>query len=279
MYLNGKLSGQNANTLKGFINKLEDNKISADKLNIVFQKSGQQYNTGYVERYETGLKNPMFQSVLLMSQEDLFLIKKSLERLIPTDDLSQSENESRSWILYGWQNILVDILGYFPEVNESLDTLSLYTLSAILTGWGGKEKFKDIKLGDVTLPDRFPKEMLYEYLIDWCITKGHIESIFEGQNMLNGDYFELHKWTIFYEYLFTLTDGKIQEDPTIKQKFIDYFKSYDKEYNNYKATFRIPVGTGTGMKHYWIDSRIFPHNSKGLGETDIIDALYKPYLN
>lgn len=279
MYLNGKLSGQNVKKLKGFIDKLEENKISGDKLNIVFQKSGQQYNTGYVERYEPGLKNPMFQSVLLMSQEDLFLIKKSLERIIPTDDLAQSENESRSFIMYGWQEILVDILGYFPEINESVDTLSLYTLSAILTGWGGKEKFKQIRLMDVTSPDRFPKEMLYEYLIDWCITKGHIQSIYEGQNLLNGDYFDDHRWTIFYEYLYNITGGKVQEDPAMKQKFIDYFKSYEKEYNNFKATFRIPVGTGTGLKHYWIDSRIFPHNSKGLGETDLIDVLYKPYFN
>jgi hypothetical protein len=277
MYLNGKLSGQNVKKLKGFIDNLEEKKISADKLNIVFQKSGQQYSTGYAQRFEPGLKNPMFQSVLLMSQEDLFLIKKSLERLIPTDEFAQSENDSRSFILYGWQEILVDILGYFPQVNEAIDTLSLYTLSAILTGWGGKEKFKEIRLNDVTSPDRFPPELLYEYLIDWCVTKGHIQSIYEGQNLLTDDFFEDHQWTIFYEYLFKITGGKVQEDKELKQKFVDYFKAYNKEYNNFKATFRIPVGTGTGLKHYWIDSRIFPHNTRELGEIELIDALYKPY--
>jgi hypothetical protein len=277
MYLNGKLSGQNVKKLKGFIDNLEEKRISADKLNIVFQKSGQQYSTGYAQRFEPGLKNPMFQSVLLMSQEDLFLIKKSLERLIPTDEFAQSENDSRSFILYGWQEILVDILGYFPQVNEAIDTLSLYTLSAILTGWGGKEKFKKIRLNDVTSPDRFPPEMLYEYLIDWCVTKGHIQSIYEGQNLLTDDFFEDHQWTIFYEYLFKITGGKVQEDKELKQKFVDYFKVYNKEYNNFKATFKIPVGTGTGLKHYWIDSRIFPHNVRELGETELIDALYKSY--
>jgi hypothetical protein len=278
LYLNGKPQVANAKQLKSFISKLENSKITPDKLDIIFQKNGQQYNTGYVERYEPGLKNPNFQSVLLMSQEDLLLIKKSLERLIPTDKMSQSQNDSRSFIVYGWQEILVDILGYFPQVNEAIDTLSLYTLSAILTGWGGKEKFKDIRLMDVTSPERFPDEMLYEYLIDWCITKGHIQSIYDGQNLLTGDFFEDHMWTIFYEYLFILTDGKIQQDDAMKQKFVDYFKSYNKEYNNYKATFRIPMGTGTGLKHYWIDSRIFPHNSKGLGEPDLIETLYGPYL-
>jgi hypothetical protein len=278
MYLNGKLSNTNHRKLKGFIDKLEKNNISSDKLNIVFQKSGQQYNTGYAQRYEPGLKNPMFQSVLLMSQEDLFLIKRSLERLIPTDDLNQSQNESRSFIVYGWQEILVDILGYFPVYNEAIDTLSLFTLSAILTGWGGKEKYRKIRLTDVTSPDRFPEEMLYEYLIDWCATKGHIQSIYDGQNMLTADYFEDHMWTIFYEYLFILTKGKVQEDPSIKQKFVDYFKDYNREYNNYKATFRIPVGTGTGLKHFWIDSRIFPHNKRELGDAELIETLYKPYL-
>ncbi|HPS12051.1 MAG TPA: vWA domain-containing protein, partial [Prolixibacteraceae bacterium] len=278
-YLNGKLDGANAKQLKSFINKLESKNISPEKLNIVFQKNGQQYNTGYAERYEPGLKNPSFQSVLLMSQDDLFLIKKSLERLIPTDDMSQSQNDSRSFIIYGWQEILVDILGYFPEVNEAIDTLSLYTLSAILTGWGGKEKYKDIRLLDVSSPDRFPDEMLYEYLIDWCITKGHIQSIYDGQNLLTGDFFDDHMWTIFYEYLYILTNGSVQQDDTMKQKFIDYFKSYNKEYNNYKASFRIPMGTGTGMKHYWIDSRIFPHSTKVLGEPDLIETLYKAYLH
>jgi hypothetical protein len=278
LYLNGKPQGANAKQLKNFISKLEANNISPDKLDIIFQKNGQQYNTGYVQRYEPGFKNPTFQSVLLMSQQDLFLIKKSLERIIPTDELSQSNNESRSFILYGWQEILVDILGYFPEINEAVDTLSLYTLSAILTGWGGKEKFKNIRLMDVTSPELFPDELLYEYLIDWCITKGHIQSIYEGQNLLTADFFEDHQWTIFYEYLFILTNGKVTEDPSMKQKFVDYFKSYNKEYNNFQASFRIPMGTGTGLKHYWIDSRIFPHNTKALGEPDLIESLYKPYL-
>jgi len=278
LYLNGKLDGANVKQLNNFINKLEQKNISPEKLNIVFQKNGQQYNTGYAQRFEPGMKNPLFQSVLLMSQNDLFLIKKSLERLIPTDESAQTQNDSRSFIVYGWQDILVNILGYFPEVNETLDTLSLYTLSAILTGWGGKEKYKDIRLMDVTSPDRFPDEMLYEYLIDWCITKGHIQSIYDGQNLLTGDFFDDHKWTIFYEYIYILTNGKVQQDDAMKQKFIDYFKSYDKEYNNYKASFRIPMGTGTGLKHYWIDSRIFPHNTKVLGEPDLIESLYKPYL-
>ncbi len=278
MYLNGKVDNANATQIKNFIEKLENHNISKDKLNIVFQKNGQLYSTGYTKRFESGLKNPMYQDVLLMSHDDLLSIKKSLERLIPTDEMSLSTNESRSYIVYGWQEILVDILGYFPEVNEAVDTLSLYTLSAILTGWGGKEKYRKIKLLDVTSPDRFPDKMLYEYLIDWCVTKGHIQSIFDGQNLLTGDYFDDHRWTIFNEYLFQLTGGKVEEDPTFKQKFADFFKSYNREYNNFKATFRIPMGTGSGMKHYWVDSRIFPHNTKEFGDTDLIEVLYKDYL-
>jgi hypothetical protein len=278
-YLNGKIKPENAKELASFIKKLEQQKISKDKLDIVFQKNGQVYNTGYVKRFESGMKNPIYQDVLLMSQDDLYSIKKSLERLIPTDELALSPNESRSFIVYGWGEILVDILGYFPEVNEAVDTLSLYTLSAILTGWGGKEKYKDIKLLDVISPQRFPDVMLYEYLIDWCITKGHIQSIYDGQNLLTEDFFEDHMWTIFYEYLYHLTNGKVEENPELKQKYARYFAKYNKEYNNFKAVFRIPMGTGSGMKHYWIDSRIFPHNANEFGEQDFIEYLYKDYLN
>jgi len=276
-YLNGKIEGVNAKQIKSFIDKLEAKNISPDKLNIVFQKNGQIYNKGYVKRYESGLKSPVYQDVLLMSQTELLQIKKSLERLIPTDERALSSNESRSFIVYGWGEILVDILGYFPETNEAIDTLSLYTLSAILTGWGGKEKFKKIKLLDVTQPTRFPDEMLYEYLIDWCITKGHIQSISEGQNLLTEDYYNDHKWTIFSEYLVQLTKGAKEEDPTMGAKFAQYFKKYDKEYNKYTASFRIPMGTGSGLKHYWIDSRIFPHNVTEFGDEDLIDYLYKDF--
>lgn len=277
-YLNGKVKEDQSKQLNAFIQKLEAHNISSDKLDIVFQKNGQVYNVGYTKRVEPGMKHPMYQDVLLMSHEDLISIKKSLERLIPTDELSLPPNESRSYIVYGWGEILVDILGYFPETNEAIDTLSLYTLSAILTGWGGKEKYKDIKLLDVTSPDLFPDEMLYEYLIDWCITKGHIQSIHEGQNLLTEDFFQDHMWTIFYEYLYHLTGGSVEEDSSMMKKFGDYFKKYNKEYNKFSASFRTPMGTGAGMKHYWIDSRIFPHQTQINGEEDIIKNLYKMHL-
>lgn len=276
-YLNGKVRGDHAKQLASFTKKLEAQKISSDKLDIVFQKNGQVYNVGYTSRFETGFKNPIYQDVLLMSRDDLFSIKRSLERLIPTDELSLPPNESRSFIVYGWGEILVDILGYFPEVNEAVDTLSLYTLSAILTGWGGKEKYKKIKLLDVTSPDKFPDVMLYEYLIDWCITKGHIQSIYEGQNILTENFFQDHMWTIFYEYLYHLTNGSVEEDATMAKKFGEYFANYNREYNNFKASFRIPMGTGAGLQHYWIDSRIFPHQVQIQGEVDIIDHLFKKY--
>ncbi|MDA3879652.1 MAG: type VI secretion system protein TssR [Prolixibacteraceae bacterium] len=278
-YLNGKIGGDHARELNSFIKDLKKAGISDAELDIVFQKNGQVYNVGYTKRFEQGLNNPIYQDVLLMSREDLYNIKRSLERLIPTDELSLPPNESRSFIVYGWGEILVDILGYFPEVNETIDTLSLYTLSAILTGWGGKEKYKDIKLLDVTSPQRFPDVMLYEYLIDWCITKGHVQSIYDGQNLLTDDFFEDHMWTIFFEYMYHLTNGAVDEDADMKEKFRKYFEKYNNEYNQFDATFRIPMGTGSGLKHYWIDSRIFPHQKQGIGEEDIIEHLYKDYLN
>lgn len=278
-YLNGKITRENAKGLGTFIKQLENQNISSDKLDIVFQKNGQLYEIGYTNRFENGVKNPIYQDVLLMSHEDIFKIKRSLERLIPTDDLSLSANESRSFIIYSWGEILVDILGYFPSHNEAIDTLSLYTLSAILTGWGGKEKYKDILLQDVSNPIVFPDLMLYEYLIDWCITKGHIQSIFEGQNVLTGDFFDDHRWTIFYEYLYLLTNGMSEEDEAIRDRFSTHFKQFNKEYNNFNATFRIPMGTGSGVKHYWIDARIFPHQIELEGEVDIIEHLYGDHLN
>lgn len=277
-YLNGKIEGDHARELNSFITSLNKEGISNDELDIVFQKNGQVYNTGYTSRFSDQLKYPLYQDVLLMSRQDMFYIKRSLERLIPTDEMSLPPNESRSFIVYGWSEILVDILGYFPEGNnEAIDTLSLYTLSSILTGWGGKEKYKDIKLLDVTSPQRFPDVMLYEYLIDWCITKGHIQSIYEGQNLLTEDFFEDHMWTIFYEYLYHLTNGAVDSDPDMKEKFRQYFEKYNEKYNNYKATFSIPMGTGSGLKHYWIDSRIFPHQTESFGQKSIIETLYGDY--
>lgn len=278
-YLNGKVTREHAMGIGTFIQRLEEQNISPDKLDIVFQKNGQQYNIGYANRFIDGVRNPLFQDVLLMSHDDIFKIKRALDRLIPTDEMSLSPNESRGFIIYTWGDVLVDILGYFPEPNEAIDTLSLYTLSAILTGWGGKDKYRDILLQDVAREDLFPDLLLYEYLIDWCITKGHIHSIFEGQNILTADFFNDHKWTIFYEYLYNLTDGQHEEDEEMINSFHEFFSQYDREYSNFKSTFRTPMGTGSGMKHYWIDSRIFPHQIETENEVDIIDYLFKEYKN
>ena len=74
-----------------------------------------------------------------------------------------------------------------------------------------------------------------------------------------------------------LSNGKVEEDPDMKKKFGDYFKKYNSEYNNFKASFRIPMGSGSGLKHYWVDSRIFPHQVQVNGEVDFIDYLYGKY--
>ncbi|HKK81390.1 MAG TPA: hypothetical protein VJ909_04035, partial [Prolixibacteraceae bacterium] len=102
-------------------------------------------------------------------------------------------------------------------------------------------------------------------------------SIYDGQNLLTEDFFEDHMYTIFYEYLYHLTNGEVDSDPDMKEKFRQYFDKYKEEYNNFKATFSIPMGAGSGLKHYWIDSRIFPHQTETFGQKSIIEKLYGDY--
>jgi hypothetical protein len=183
---------------------------------------------------------------------------------------------------------LVDQLKYFPPDHSLVDGLTLYQLAAILTGWGGKEEYKNITLAQVEDPDKMHDNDLYLYLIDWMITKGHVQSIFEGQNMFTKDFFRDHVACYFIECLIAEIKDKdpendasvILDDPNLEGQIIDRLSSSFSVFNAvYKniPQFRIPIGESesAATKYYWIDSRIFPHRELHNKQM----AIYEDILN
>jgi hypothetical protein len=222
---------------------------------------------GYTCFYPGASKWPLFNYVALINQRDLYSLKYALEKLIPTKVFCMGNDQYRSYLQDTWEEILVKQLKYFSKGNEQINNLTLYDLSVILTGWGGKEKYKAIEFRDIIDPVKFPNDQLYEYLIDWMITKGHIQSIFEGRNMLTKDYFSDHIACYAMEYIMYST-GNFFEDELYNQienelidQFAGRFASFNQIYTyNDIPQFRIPIGEteAAAETYYWLDTRIFP---------------------
>ena len=285
--LKEKVSGdfRNISGVANIISKLHEMGLTDKQIALIFDKNGQLYLTGYTSQ-NTKLNYPVFLDVLLTNHDDLYSIKYALEELIPTKDFCRSPDEFRTYLQDTWYSILVEQLKYFPADHEMVDNLTLYQLASILTGWGGKEEYKKLKLEDVVDPTKLFDEDLYRYLIDWMITKGHIQSIFEGQNMFTKDYFRDHVACYFIEFLIAdmNAQGKdpyvILDDENLENEIITRLSSEFKPFNAiYKNIphFRIPIGESesAATTYYWIDSRIFPH--KELHNKQM--AIYEEVLN
>jgi hypothetical protein len=156
---------------------------------------------GYTMQTSPFLKHPLFLNVLLLKYNDLYSIRYELERSVPPVVFRLSIEEFRKNIPDIWYSILVENLHYFPPVPEMIDELTLDQLSTILTGYQGRPGYKTIKLKDVADPAKFSDEDLYLCLIDWMISKGHVQSNIEKRNMLTRDFFEEHVACYFIEYL------------------------------------------------------------------------------
>lgn len=276
---------KNLSGVANIISKLHEMGLTDKQIAMIFDKNGQVYMTGYTMQ-NIQAEFPIFLDVLLTNHNDLYSIKYALEDLIPTKDFCRSPDEFRTFVQDTWYSILVEQLKYFPPDHEMVDNLTLYQLASILTGWGGKEEYKEIKLEDVVDPTKLYDEELYLYLIDWMITKGHVQSIFEGQNMFTKDYFRDHVACYFIEFLIAevlaqtgdayiiLDDMNLENE--IIEKLSNSFKAFNSIYRNIPH-FRIPIGESesAATTYYWIDSRIFPH--KELHNRQM--AIYEDVLN
>jgi hypothetical protein len=244
--------------------------LSDKQIELIFDKNGQLYLTGYTLQNLKSKEFPIFLDVLLTNHDDLYSIRYALEELIPTKDNCRSPDDFRTYLQDTWYSILVEQLKYFPPDHSLVDGLSLYQLASILTGWGGKEEYKNIRLEDVVDPTIMQDEALYLYLIDWMITKGHVQSIFEGQNMFTKDFFRDHVACYFIEYLISEMTARtgdasiILDDPNLENQIIDRlsasFSAFNSVYKNIPQ-FRIPIGESGSAAINTTDDSVFPHRS------------------
>ena len=275
---------QNLSGVANIISILHEMGLTDKQIALIFDKNGQLYWTGFTKQ-NTNLKFPIFLDVLLTNHNDLYSIRYALEQLIPTKEFCRSPDEFRTYIQDTWYSILVEQLKYFPPDHAMVDNLTLYQLASILTGWGGKEYYKTIKLEDVVDPTRLFDDELYLYLIDWMITKGHVQSIFEGQNMFTKDFFRDHVACYFIEYLIAKTGDMnlILDDENLENDIINElstsFATFKEIYKNI-PNFRIPIGESeeAADKYYWIDSRIFPHEELHNRQMAIYEDILSKFL-
>lgn len=281
-----KYPNMDVNMVANILHKLNELGITSEQLKIVLRKNGQLYWMGYTIQEGCNMNYPTFLDVLLTNHESLYYIKDALEELIPTNDDCMGADAFRTYLQDTWEYILVEQLKYFSENNEQINDLTLYDLSAILTGWGGREEYRDITFREIVDPVAFPNDKLYAYLIDWMITKGHVQSIFAGRNMLTKDFFADHIACYVMEYL-TYSTGNYFEDETqyrqieqeLIQRFTDGFANIGATYARVPK-FRIPLGAAedAAETYYWNDSRIFPHLEEINTQIVFFEDILKEYI-
>jgi len=274
------------NMIANVLSKLSQQGITRDQLKIIINKNGQLYWQGYTMQDACSFNYPIFQDVLLTNHKSLYYIKYALEKLIPTNEFCMGTDKFRSYLQITWEEILVKQLKYFSEGSDQINELTLYDLSAILTGWGGKEKYKKVEFRDIVDPVKFPNDQLYEYLIDWMITKGHIQSIFEGRNMLTKNYFSDHIACYAMEYIMYSTGNYFEDEEyyQIEKELIDKFtagfQTIGSQYSKVPK-FRIPIGEAENAAetYYWNDSRIFPHLEEINKSIVFYEDVLKEYID
>lgn len=244
------------------------------------------FKTGFAMKKSPNLHYPVFLNVNLISHEDIYRILYLLEDLVPASEYCVSSDQFRKNIIDFWYTILIEDLNYIPNIRGFSNKVTLNELSYILSGYDGKPEFKGIKLADVTDPDKFGEDLLYEYMIDLMITKGHIKSIYYGDNMFTADYFENHVDCYIIEYLIEkikAAEGDIEVfyDPAFKKELSDRLTSEFRYFSStYKAIpkFKVPLGDPAGLLYYWIDSRIFPHEELFNKHFSVSEKVIKEYL-
>jgi len=254
------------------LNDLQENE---NIFQLTFINDDGQIVQGYTCHHPNWSDEPLFQYVAFVSHSNLYSFKYMLENLTPTNEFYMGPDQFRENLQYTWEYILVDQLKYFLERIDQINELTLCDLSVILTGLDDKEEYRDITFREIVDPRIFPDDKLYEYLIDWVISKGHIQSIYEGRNMLTKDFFTDHIVGYAIDYLIAktgdvdriLNDENLEND--IINAFTERFVSFNQVYMRGNIPrFRNPISEAkdAAETYYWIDTRIFPTQNSRVSE-------------
>jgi hypothetical protein len=132
------------------------------------------FNPGYIASSYSFLNHTPFKHVIYLSSNNLDRIRDFAYRI----STLRAAN-IRAEIQRTWQHMLMISLGVFQNVNQVND-LTICEATSILTGFKGSSKYENIKIGDITKMASFPDQLMYEYVFEWGITYGYLQSVRNG---------------------------------------------------------------------------------------------------
>ena len=261
------LSSENYVTA-GIINDFIEGGLSFDEIMAIIQAASQMYKVGYTSYHPRWSPEPQFQYVGFISEKEVRKMTSYINRAVPPGRI-KPPNETRNDLYTIYEKTLIRDLKYLKDVHD-FDTTSLGQITTYITGFPSNPVYKNIKAKDLYNYKIFPDSLMYAYLSDLVITKGHLTSLIKGNNHLNLDFLNEHKSYLYRALGWADRNLRDEDRAAAKLRAIaGNYREFDGIYESYPV-FNLKIGdTEESRNYYWLDTRIFPHE----GNDFINDAL------
>lgn len=161
--------------------------LKLDEILILLMSTNELYQDGYTCFDPQWSAHPLFNYVALIGHVNVQQIQDYINNLVPPGRI-QNEQVLREHIYDIWKRILCRELNLIRE--EDFDDLSIGQDITYLTGLPAPSEFKTIYNRDILYTSQFPADKLFGHCVDLIIANGHLQSLMNGRNMLNAQYFK-----------------------------------------------------------------------------------------
>jgi hypothetical protein len=162
-------------------------RLSLDEILTLLLATNELYQDGYTCLKPSWADHPLFNYVALIGHVNVQQIQDYINDLVPPGKI-QNEQVLREHIYDIWKKILTRELNLIRP--EEFDDLSIGQDITYLTGLPAPEQFKKVYNRDILYSTQFSADQLYAHCVDLIISNGHLQSLMNGKDMLNQQYFK-----------------------------------------------------------------------------------------
>jgi hypothetical protein len=241
--------------------------LSLDEIIFLLMPAEQYFQVGYTCYQPSWSPYPLFNYVSLIGHVQVQQIQDFINDMVPPGKIL-NEQVLREHIYNIWKKVLVSELNLISL--ENFDDATLAQDITFLSGMQAPEYLKSFYNKDILYSTKFSADKLYAHCVDLIITNAYLQSLMNGKNMLNQQYFKGYSACIrrYLEYANTPE----QPSSLSPERQDEYFAllaqkfSGDEEYDFDEENFpKYPYMNIEPTKpdyryfwYYWLDSRIFP---------------------
>jgi len=242
--------------------------LKLDEILLLLMSTNELYQDGYTCFDPEWSQNPLFNYVALIGHVNVQQIQDYINNLVPPGRI-QNEQVLREHIYDIWKRILCRELNLIRE--EDFDDLSIGQDITYLTGLPAPAQFKTIYNRDILYTSQFPADKLFAHCVDLIIANGHLQSLMNGRNMLNAQYFR--NYSAYIRRYLDFKNTPQQPSSITPSKEDAFYNTLANNYNrfaNYGFTEDgFPLYPFLNIEptkpdhryywYYWLDARDFPN--------------------